>query len=349
MMSKKKIKYGLTAAILGVLLLLAGCKSDVELKLTTGLNQGDLFRIENEVCTEAEARLFLMNQKNHYEASYGGHIWDVPVKGEKFADYMKDQLKSFLIRFKSMILMAEDRHISLSDEEKNMAASAAQEYMAGLSEEAAAYIGMTEEQITKLYQEYRLADRLVSQVTAAVNTEISDDEARVIEVQQIVFPRTKTGEDGETVRLSDGEDAALRNMAQDVAGRAAEGDAFSNLQQIYSGGTEGSIQVSRYDVDDAWEEAVFSLGSGEISGLIETEEAYYVVRCVNNMLTEETLENKEIIRERQRAEVFYREYYAFTAGLTSQHNDEAWQKLSFRGDIPECEADFYAIYDTYFE
>jgi len=325
-----------------------GCKDDVEVKLTTGLNEGELFRIEKKACTEAEARLFLMNQKNQYESSYGENIWKASVGDTTFAGKMKEQLEEFLYQLKGMVLMAESRGITLSEEEKTLASEAAKEYMAGLDGEAKAYLEMTEEQITQLYQEYRLAERLVSQVTAIVEEEISDDEARIIEVQQIVFPLTKMAEDGSTVPLSMTEMADVRLKAQEALDRAAAGDSFTTLQEMYSSEAVGSIRVSRHDVEDDWEIPVFALGKGELSSVIETKEALYVVRCISNLLEEETIVNKEVIRERKKAQVFYQEYNAFVARLLVQNNAEGWQGLSFNNWVPDCDVDFYEIYETVF-
>lgn len=349
-MKNKKGKNCLAWLVMVLLCLLSGCKSDVEVKLTTGLSQGELFRVENKACTTAEAKLFLMNQKNQYDQSYGERIWNVSLGEETFAEHMEEQLKDFLVQLKSMVLMAESRGISLSEEEKNLAAAAAEEYLAGLSEEAAAYLNMTEEKLSALYREYRLAERLVAQVTAGVSGEISDDEARVIEVQQVILYKNKTATQtqGEEASQTESELQQLREKAQTVAEKAAAGDAFANLQEIYSDEETGSIQVSRYDVDSVWEEAVFALGSGEVSGVIETDDAFYVVRCVNNMLIDETLANKETIRERQKAELFYQEYNTFTASLLSQYDETGWEQLSFTDAIPECQINFYEVYDTYF-
>lgn len=331
-----------------MLLLLAGCKDDVQVKLTTGLNEGELFRIEKTACTEAEARLFLMNQKNRYEATYGENIWSASVEGETFAGQMKEQLEAFLYQLKGMVVMAEQRGITLSDDEKNRTAAAAQEYLAGLSAEAVAYLNMTEEQLVQLYQQYRLAERLVAQVTAIVEEEISDDEARVIEVQQIVLPLVEVNDDGSTVALSADQQAAARTRAQEAADRAAAGDAFTTLQELYSSEETGSIRVSRYDVEKAWETAVFALGSGEISEVIETENALYVVRCISNLLEEETVINKETIRQRKRAEVFYQEYNALVARLMVQTKTEGWQGIAFTNWVPDCDVDFYEVYEAYF-
>ena len=79
MSKKKRGKFWLLAAMCVLLLCCVGCKDDVQLKLTTGLNEGELFRIEKKACTEAEARLFLMNQKNEYENAYGENIWKAEV------------------------------------------------------------------------------------------------------------------------------------------------------------------------------------------------------------------------------------------------------------------------------
>ena len=349
MNKKRSGKRGLLAVVLLLLLCCVGCKDDVQVKLTTGLNEGELFRIEKKACTEAEARLFLMNQKNKYESSYGENIWNVSVGDVTFAQQMKGQLEDFLYQLKGMVLMAESRGITLSEEEKNETAAAAKEYLAGLSAEAVSYLNMTEEQLTNLYREYRLAQRLVAQVTAIVEEEISDDEARVIEVQQIVFPLSKTAEDGSTVALSAAELTDLRTKAQEAADRAAAGDSFTTLQEIYSSEASGSIRVSRYDAGDTvWETAVFALGSGDVSSVIETEDALYVVRCVNNLLKEETATNKEVIHQRKKANVFYQEYNAFVANLLVQDSAEGWQSLNFTNWVPDCDVDFYEIYENYF-
>lgn len=344
----KNSKLCLLAVMMLLLLCCAGCKDDVQVKLTTGLNEGELFRIEKQACTEAEARLFLMNQKNQYESSYGENIWKATVGDTTFAGQMKDQLQAFLYQLKGMVLMAESRGISLSDREMALAASAAKEYLAGLSAEASSYLNMTEEQLTQLYREYRLAERLVTQVTAVVEEEISDDEARVIEVQQIVFPLKKIGEDGSVISLSATELADVRAKAQEAADRAAAGDSFSLLQETYSSEAVGSIRVSRYDVEQAWESAVFALGKEEISGVIETQNGIYVVRCINNMLSDETLTNKEVIRERRKAQVFYQEYNAYVAKLLVQNKEDGWQSLSFTNWVPDCDVDFYEIYEKVF-
>lgn len=335
------------AGVLFGVMFLCGCGDNV--KLTTGLNPGELFRVEDVSCTEQEARLFLMNQKNRYEAAYGKNIWNVPVGEENLAAYMEEQLKNFLFQLKCMVLMARDRGIALSGEEKSRAEAAAADYLAAIGSEASSYVNISPEELTGLYEEYRLAELLVEQVTASVQDEISDDEARIIEVQQIVFRRTRQGEDGTVVPLTDQEEKEVRSRAAGVAARAAQGDSFGNLQEIYSDEEAGSIRVGRYDVEESWEEAVFPLTPGQVSSLIETDEAFYVVRVVSNLLPEETQANKEVIRERRRAEVFYREYEAFLAGdLLILRAQDGWGKLSFDGSVPECAEDFCAVYEEVF-
>ena len=344
---------GLIIGLIVFVLALAGCFAacgNVRIRLTGGLSEGELFRIEDKVCTEAEARLFLMNQKNRCEQAYGEKIWAVSLEdGSTFADYMSSELRDFLVQLKSMALMAESRGISLSDEEERQISEASSAYLSSVGEEALTYLGISQEEMEQLYRDYQMARRLADQISSLVQDEISDDEARVIEVQQIVFAKTAVAEDGTETPLDEGQLSSLRAEAQTAADRAAAGEAFATLQEEYSDEEAGSIQVSRADVEDSWEGAVFSMESGEISGVIETEESFYVVRCVNNLLSEETQANKETILEQRRAARFYQEYNAFTAELIPVYNEEGWEGLSFTDeDIPACTADFYEIYNQYF-
>ncbi len=345
-------RKGLIIGLAVIVLVMAGCFAacgNVRIRLTGGLREGELFRIEDKVCTEAEGRLFLMNQKNRCEQAYGEKIWTVELEdGSSFADYMSDALRDFLVQLKTMALMAEERGISLSDEEESGISQAAAAYLDSIGEEASSYLSISLEETEELYRDYRLAERLAAQISSLVQDEISDDEARVIEVQQIVFSKISVSEDGTRTALSDSQLASLRTQAQAAAERAAAGEAFATLQEEFSSEEGGSIEVRRGEMDSQWEETVFALDSGETSGVIETDEAFYVVRCVNNLLTKQTQANKETILEERRAARFYQEYNTFTAQLNPVYNDAEWENLSFAAEAPECGADFYEIYNQYF-
>lgn len=348
-MKTHKWKSCVAAAMAGLMLMSSGCSESVTVKWTTGLNAGELFRIENLSCTESQARLFLMNQKSLCEEIFGKNIWDFALEDGTFNDYMVKQLQEFLSQLKGMALMADERGVTLSVEEKQAASDAAEEYLAELGEEEAAYVNISQEELTALYEEYRQAELLVEDVTAQVRLEISDDEARVMEVQEIVLYKTGTDQDGHPISLTDSEITQLRRTAEKAAEQAASGTVFTSLQEAYSQEPSGSIRISRRDVPAEWESVLFDLTNGETSGVLETEDMICVIYCVNHYLEPETEENKQVLLEKRRSEEFYQEYGIFAEGLVSQYDTEQWESLAFTDEqIPPTDVNFYEIYEQYF-
>lgn len=349
-MKKYGIRACLAAAVTGILLTAAGCSRNVTLRLTKGLGAEEVFRLENLSCTESEVRLFLMNHKSLCEEAYGRNIWSFALEEGNFDNYMMGQLQKFMSQLKGMVLMAKDRGLSLPEEEKEAASHAASQYLAGLGEEEAAYVNISQEDLTALFEEYRLAQLLVEDVTASVQLEISDDEARVMEVQEIVLHKTGSDEEGNPVPLTDSQIEALRDKAREAAEQAAAGAVFTSLQEVYSDEGSGSIRISRQDVPEEWEEAIFDLADGERSGILESGEEICIVYCVDHYLEPETEANKEVIQEKRRSEAFYQEYAAYTGGLAIQEAAEKWDGLSFAdSQVPHTDVNFYEIYEQYFE
>lgn len=349
-MRKKTIRACLAAVTAAFMLTAAGCSEDVTLKLTKGLGAEEVFRLEDLSCTEHEVRLFLMNQKSLCEEAYGRNIWDFPLDEGSFDDYMMGQLQKFLPQLKGMVLMAKDRGLTLSEEEKKAASDAAAGYLAGLGEAEAAYVGITQEELAALYEEYRLADLLVQDVTSSIAPEISDDEARVMEVQEIVLHKSGTDGDGNPTALSDDQIEALRDRAREAVGQAASGAEFTSLQDIYSNEPSGSIRISRQDVPAEWEQVIFDLTDGQVSGILENEDEICIVYCVNYYMKPETEANKTVIQESRRAAAFYQAYETYTEGLVIQEAAEKWAGLSFADSrVPHTDVNFYDFYEQYFE
>jgi NAD+ kinase len=62
---------------------------------------------------------------------------------------------------------------------------AAEEYYNSLSKAEIAYMGIVLEKLKGCYERYAIAEKLYATLTQGVNEEVSDDEARVVRVQQI--------------------------------------------------------------------------------------------------------------------------------------------------------------------
>ena len=120
--------------ILAVCFLLAGC-GNTKIVLTTGLASDELFRIGEVSCRLPEALVYLMNQKGTYESVYGIDMWEHAMGEETMEEYLKSQVLSELAQVKSMVLLAGEEEILLSEAEISQSEEAASEYFATLSQE----------------------------------------------------------------------------------------------------------------------------------------------------------------------------------------------------------------------
>ena len=75
--------------------------------------------------------------------------------------------------------------MTLDDKEKERAAAAGREYFTSLNSAEVTALNVTQDLITKMYEEYALAEKVYQTIVENVNPEVSDDEARTITVDMI--------------------------------------------------------------------------------------------------------------------------------------------------------------------
>ena len=310
--------------------LLTGCGEDTKVVLTTGLKKNEVFRISEKSCTLPEVMVYLTNMQNQYEAVYGEEIWNAKGEGESLEEEAKEQVLAELAQVKAMSLLAQEKEVVLDEKETERVEAAAREYFNSLSEAEVTALGVDEKLINQMYTEYALASKVYRQIVEDVNPEISDDEARTITVLSI--------------RLKD------RAKAQEVLDQARQEDIdFEALAEANSEDRIVSCSFGKGEMDEAIEKAAFDLGKDEISGIIETDDGFYVLKCVSTFDEAQTRANKEKILEKRRNEAFNSEYDTFANSLVRQLNEELWQSVALIRDENVKTDSFFTVYDTFFQ
>ena len=113
---KHRKKYRAVCLLSALCLLLSGCEN-TRIVLTTGLASDELFRIGDVSCGLSEALVYLMNQKGSYENVYGIEMWEHALGDMTMEEYLKNQVISELAQVKSMVLLAEEQEIVLTEPE----------------------------------------------------------------------------------------------------------------------------------------------------------------------------------------------------------------------------------------
>ncbi len=327
---------------------LTGCNGDKTVVLTTGLSEDEIFKIESEICTRPEIMLYLTNIQNSYENVYGEQIWETEADGVSIQDSLKETVLARVSRVKVLKLLAKEQGVTLSKEEKQKAEEAGKEYFASLSDEEIEILGVTEELVISMYEEYALADKVYRYLIQDVNPEISDDDARTITVSHILIRTFHVDLNGKVEPYSASAKAEALQRANEVLQLARDGEDFEQLVLQYNEDTKGSISFRKGEMPAAYEEAAFELATNEISQIVETEYGYYIIKCTNTFNREETDANKIIILGEQKEEAFQAVYEEFLGTLTGNLNQKEWEAITLIEDPAVTTDSFFTIYDTYF-
>ena len=63
--------------------------------------------------------------------------------------------------------------------------------------------------------------------------------------------------------------------------RAQNGDDFDSLIEEYNEDMSSTYTFGKGTMPEAFEKAAFNLDTDEISGLVETEYGYHIIKCVS--------------------------------------------------------------------
>lgn len=326
---KRIYKRVTIAAITAGMLLFSGCKiGNKDIVVSGTLNNKQVFQIGDTTCGIKEAKVYLVNYQNIYGIAYGLDLWEHDFGEESLEDYVKDITLNELVQVVCMNQLAKSQEMMLSEEENLLAAEAAKEYFTALTEDEIAYMGVSETDICEYYKHYALAQKLYSSLTSEVNEEVSDDEARVMEVMQIFVSDDK--------------------KASEVEAKLAAGEDFASVANNYNELSSIQLYISRDSVPDAVEETAFLLDNNEISGKIAAENGYYFIRCLNKYHVEMTEANKENIVEKREEEAFDNVYNEFVSSLGSNINEEVWEELNLDTESEIKTDSFFTIFEKYF-
>jgi len=309
--------------------LLGGCRiGNREIVVSGTLTDKQVFKIDKTACGLKEARVYLTNYQNIYGTAYGIDLWKHDFGENSLEKYVKDITLQKLTYVVGMDLLAESQGVALTEEETAQAGEAAKEYYASLSEEEIGYLGVTESDMLEYYSHYALAQKLYQSLTSSVNEEVSDDEARVIEIMQI-FVKDET-------------------KASEVAAKLKNGDDFASVANNYNQLSAIQVTVARDELPEEVEQAAFQLDDGETSGKIQTDSGYYFVKCLNKYNEELTEANKSNIVEKREKEAFDDVYSAYVSGLSSDLNQELWENLELDTSGAISTDSFFEIFEKYF-
>lgn len=334
---------------MAVMFLLTACgnqeDSKTKIVLTTGFSENEVFKIGSSSCDRSEIMVYLTNMQNQYEAVYGDQIWSRSINGETLEDKVKNVVLARLAQIKTMNLLAESRQVTLSEEENAAVLSAAETYFSSLNDTEVEKLGLTEKKTEDMYREYALANKIYDLIIQDTNPEISDDEARTVTLEQIMIKTYSQDGDGNRTPYTDASKALAKQRAENILRKLQSGEDFDTLAQTYNEESSITVSFGKGEKPKAIEDAAFDLGNGEISSLIETDDGYYILKCISTLDREQTDANKQKIMEKRKEEAFSQIYDEFLQTQIRNLNEKLWKEISFIHDEAVTTKTFFDVYN----
>ncbi len=275
-----------------------------------------------------ETMVILSTERLRYEDVYTEELWSAKIdqNGTTFEAILLEQVHDFMIELKTMSNMASEQKVELTSREKDLVKEAASKYLDTLGTSHAESFGLELETVTNLYEDYWTAEKLVEHLTSAMNLEVSDSEAKVITVVQIEVSNLET--------------------ATEVHAKVSEENAdFNSIAKEYSETEELKKQFTYGTMGREYETAAYALETGEISGIVEENGKYYILKCISDYDVEATRLRKEEMVQEKKNEAFHNSYQAYKAEHPLTENTELWTNLTMN-DCPMVSADFFEIYES---
>lgn len=324
-MGKRKIKA--LGVVLGLVTLLCGCQiGDTQFVFQKNTaNKKEVFTLNGEACSLTEAKLYLSNYRNIYGNAYGIELWGYDFGEDSLEEYIKEVTIDELTRIACMEQIAKSQELELTEEEEKKIKEMAEIYYDSLSEEEISYIGASKKNIESYYESYALAQKLYDSLTQNINIEVSDDEARVIRIQQIYVTNA--------------------NNASAVNQKLTNGEDFAAVASNYNEATVVETTVARGTLPEAVEEIAFNLDNDAVAGMIESDGGYYFIKCLNKFEEELTEANKaNIIVKREKAQ-FEDAYLDFTEKAEYDLNEELWESVAIAEEEAITTDSFFEVFE----
>ncbi len=282
-----------------------------------------------------EAMVYLKSAQENYETEYGNDIWDADIlgNGETFGSMIKEEVINQITELKIIGAEAAKEGITLTEEELADANAYAKEHFNGLASEDISKYLFTEELLRQIYADNLLAEKTFEHFTINVDNKVSDLESKQVTIQHILINSVNYDSEGKAIELSPEDKAAAYEKVKNLLEQAKTTEDFKALAESKTeaetieytfGRGEGPEEYS-----DSFEQAAFTLRTGQVSDIITTEYGWHILYCVSDYDEDATTQKKEEIINQRRSELFAELYKEWTANYDLVVNSEAWKTISF--------------------
>lgn len=309
-----------------------------------------VFTYGDNYVTKGEVYIYLNTIAERYEKQYGENVWENTLpsddaEGEvSMEEAVKEEAVNEIVRVKTLYDQAEKYKVYLTEADEAALSEQAKIFYDGLTDADISKMEIDEETVYKVLLETETARRVEEKLLEDNPVEISDEEARMTTFYDMYFPCYTIDENGVITPYTEEEKkiqyenalSACSTLATANIDEDKDAENIANLAEYYKLVEAGEYTISPQEILDTYGQDVYdmlySMKSGDYSGVMETEYGYHVFQMIALTDPKATQAKKETMTE---------------AAVTAQLSDNlsSWRKKT-DPDFSYPESVDMDVYDT---
>lgn len=282
--------------------------------------------------SKEKSMILVAEEKNKYENRYGHDIWKLKSGDglQNFSDLIVFNVKKYIESIITINLMGDKYNVIINNEDMDKIDQLSNEYFDLLSDGDKNFMGCDISDVKELYKDFHKARLTIDHVTKNANIELSISESKVIKVQYIQF------DDYDTAYM-----VSTKSQARGA------NFAYFAKQYTKANGNIERIAMRGDDFSKPFPE-IFYLGTGQMSEILKYEDKWYLFKCIDDYMIDETNQRKEDILKQLKENAFYKEYDKFALENPVKLKSDFWQEINISEGGDSTTDRFYDMYYTYF-
>lgn len=278
------------------------------------------------------ARLQQAYSDDMYSYYFGGSAWDSDLSGTgvTMQEDVKNSVMDSMFEMYTLDAHTEEYGVALSEEEQTKITEAASAFIEANSKEALKELGADREVVEEYLRLVTIQEKMHEAIIADVDTNVSAEEANTGAYSYArVSKTTYTDANGNSAEYTEEELETLAGTVGAFATEAKAGTLEDAAEKYGYTVSTGTFTADDEMLDAAVLTALQGLEEGAVSDVIDTENAYYVVRLDAKTDAEATEATKEsIISDREDA--LYEEVLSgWQEGHTWEVKESVWKDVTF--------------------
>lgn len=339
-MNKRKLAAQLIAMAALTGITFGGCGNTID-------SNAAFATLDDTTITMGVANFCAKYQQAMYDSFYmpmfGEDMWnnDLYGNGNTLQEDVKTQVAENLQNMYLLKAHMADYKVEITQEEEEAIGKAADEFLGANSKKAIRQAGAeNREDVMEVLRLNTIQSKMRKCIMDEADATVTDEEAAQKKFSYVDIDASGyTDEDSRHVDYTEEEKADLKKKAEDIAAAGDFDTAVTEAGCTASTETYGSPEDTDAALDTAVLEALDNLREGEITGVIEVEDHYYVARLDSEFDQEATETKKEELMTQKQEEHYDDVLSGWRDEAKWKINEEEWAKVTFEDHFKQPEED----------